>query len=250
VGNSARREYTRFKINAPVTVCLQDRAEALMLQDISARGMCAVASAPLDVNKDVEVSFTPPVVINPMVKEARVVWCKNIAANVHKVGFLLRGLELDNFTQKLEYSDALNIPQAATATPTPESKERDVAVSRDRNSYKFLKAAFIAGAVIVGLSLINLNKTFFATVLKAGTKAFAFVNKDMFTLGKDINLELQGIMYSASGESFATINGFVYREGETIQNMTVKKITKDSVVLLARNNQEKVLSIEGVAGSK
>jgi hypothetical protein len=165
---------------------------------------------------------------------------------MYKIGFSLSHLDLDNFVPKLDYGTAFNTSQPAIAIAVSEPKESlatAIAASRDRSTYGFLKAAFVVGALLAVLFYV-FNKSFFAPVSKAVIKGYALANKDVYFLKKDIILNLEGIMHSAIGKSFAIINGRVLTEGQSIQNMTVKKITKDSVVLITQNNQERVLFIK------
>ena len=53
---------------------------------------------------------------------------------------------------------------------------------------------------------------------------------------------LQGIIYDPSKQSFAIFGGKTYKTGEKVGDVTIKKIQKDSVVLLV-NGEEKTLRL-------
>jgi hypothetical protein len=56
------------------------------------------------------------------------------------------------------------------------------------------------------------------------------------------DLVVEGICFDSAGKSFATINGRVISEGDSFENVTVKKINRDSVELMV-NGEARVLGI-------
>jgi len=65
----------------------------------------------------------------------------------------------------------------------------------------------------------------------------------MISRYKNKNLMLEGIFFDHRGGSFVTINGKVIAEGESINNLTVKKINNDSVEVII-DGEIKVLKMQ------
>lgn len=59
-----------------------------------------------------------------------------------------------------------------------------------------------------------------------------------------VTLNLEGIVWSGAGDSYAVISGMVLRSGETIGDYTIKKIER-SRVILGRAGEETVLNLRG-----
>jgi hypothetical protein len=56
-------------------------------------------------------------------------------------------------------------------------------------------------------------------------------------------LKVEGIAYDPDGRSFVTINGTVLSEGESIKQVTVKKINRDTVEVIV-DGESKIFAIE------
>jgi len=59
-----------------------------------------------------------------------------------------------------------------------------------------------------------------------------------------VTLNLEGIVWSEEGDSYAIISGTVLRSGETIGDYTVKKIER-SRVILGRAGEESIINLRG-----
>lgn len=71
----------------------------------------------------------------------------------------------------------------------------------------------------------------------------SFEVPQMISQHKNKNLMLEGIFFDDRGGSFVTINGKVIAEGESIDNLTVKKINNDSVEVII-DGEVKVLKMQ------
>ncbi len=59
-----------------------------------------------------------------------------------------------------------------------------------------------------------------------------------------VTLNLEGIVWSEEGDSYAIISGAVLRVGETIGDYTVKKIER-SKVILGRAGEDSIINLRG-----
>lgn len=59
-----------------------------------------------------------------------------------------------------------------------------------------------------------------------------------------VTLNLEGIVWSKEGDSYAIISGVVLRSGETVGDYTVKKIERSSVIL-GRAGEESIINLRG-----
>ena len=57
------------------------------------------------------------------------------------------------------------------------------------------------------------------------------------------NLRVEGIVFDPNGGSLVLINGEFYKQGETLQDVTVKSIFKDRVILV-KDDEEKELWLQ------
>jgi hypothetical protein len=57
------------------------------------------------------------------------------------------------------------------------------------------------------------------------------------------DLTVEGILFDPNGKSFVTVNGEVIPEGESLGNITVKKISKDSVELIV-DGETKIIEVK------
>jgi hypothetical protein len=75
-----RRIYDRYETNASAILAFSGNTEEkFMLQNISARGVSVVGYHPLQINDKVTIAFQmPPIFNKPILKEAKIVWCKEV----------------------------------------------------------------------------------------------------------------------------------------------------------------------------
>jgi len=83
-----RRDYERFIANDSVSLVTDNGIEnPLILQDLSARGVCVLGDYPFKIEEKVNLTIYAPFFINsPALKEAKTVWCKRIADNLWQAG--------------------------------------------------------------------------------------------------------------------------------------------------------------------
>jgi len=82
-----RREYARFETEAYATLYInKNTKKALKVKDISPGGIGGLINFPLKVGEKVEIMLLYPFFDEPVKKEARVVWCKEIDKSTWQVG--------------------------------------------------------------------------------------------------------------------------------------------------------------------
>jgi hypothetical protein len=100
-----RRTYERIILNVPASVITNDGKELdLVLRDLSAEGAGVIGNLCLMENKKVTVQINAPAFFKePVSKEARVVWCKEVDNNLWRTGLEFgwdKRIDFDNITQK------------------------------------------------------------------------------------------------------------------------------------------------------
>lgn len=99
-----RREYPRFKVEAYATLYLnKDTKKALRVRDISPRGIGGLIDFPIKVGEKLEILLLYPFFDEPVNKEAKVVWCKEINKNTWEVGLdfgIDNKIDLTNFFKR------------------------------------------------------------------------------------------------------------------------------------------------------
>jgi hypothetical protein len=95
-----RRGYARLKIEAYATLYLDNNIKkGLKIRDISSRGIGGFIDFPMEVGDKAEILLLYPFFDEPVKKEAKVIWCKEINMYTWAVGF---DFGLDN---KLDLTD-------------------------------------------------------------------------------------------------------------------------------------------------
>jgi len=83
-----RRTTSRFILNDSLSFRLSDGSErGLLLKDLSAGGAGVFGNCPLSVDEKGRVTIIAPAFFNkPVSREAKVAWCKRVAANAWEAG--------------------------------------------------------------------------------------------------------------------------------------------------------------------
>jgi len=85
--NPNRRAYTRFKLDTAVTIIANTgQASPTVLRELSARGIGIVSNRMLNINEMVTVVVDNSCLPQPINRQAKVVWCRQIDNNLWRTG--------------------------------------------------------------------------------------------------------------------------------------------------------------------
>lgn len=256
-----QRKSARLKVNAVAQLYLNGNSSGeLKLRDVCMRGVSGVTSAPLEINKEVELRLDSPFVTVPVKQQARVAWVRQNTDKTMQVGFFINFLDLENFTRHalqpqhelLKENSMFNVgvlePLAPLVQPeeTPVTEEALVsskAAGKAAKIYQYKKIV-AAALCLITIMVYARNLPFMKPVWSSTGLLRAKLSRSLNGLRKHVaGLSIDGVMYDQSGRNSAvTINGQILEEGDSINSITIKKIERD-MVIIEKNGKEKKISL-------
>lgn len=234
-----RRRFPRFKIDASAQLVAGGAQKAVLkLVDVSIQGMRGITPHKLDVNGEVEILLAEPAVKRPMLKKAQVVWTRPTDDDQCEAGFSIQHLELDNFCDSALHQQRNAFPSFSVYEAGPGQSAASAEVGSAHSGWNLQDAAIIGlcTALIVG-GLLRMPAA--EPLRTVGSRAAAVVSRMFANIGRD-RFNLEGVVYEPQGLKYITVNGQIIGEGESLNNVLVKKIGIDSVVL-ERNGRDQVI---------
>ncbi len=82
-----RRSYERYKLDDSAVLIINKKFEkSSILRDLCTRGVGFVCDFPLKTNEKIEIIIKSSIFEGTVRKEAKVVWCNQIAGNLYSAG--------------------------------------------------------------------------------------------------------------------------------------------------------------------
>lgn len=258
---SLKRKAVRLKVDARAKLLLgRDAVAELRLRDVSMRGVCGSTSEPLEIDRQVEIQLDSPTVLVPVRKQARVTWVRRNADNTLEAGFSIHHLDLDNFTRDVfrshsDPSDAasmysvgniqMGVPEAAPLVSSRQQKEEEQVIIEDASAKGtpwYLKAVIVI-AVLAAAGYYTRNLPFMKPVVAAAGEFRTTLARKIKDMRKQMFLTVDGVVYDPTGKNNAVIiGGQMLQEGDSVNDLTVIKIHRDSVVV-EKDGKVKTISL-------